>query len=252
MQELIETVGLELIVQLEPEELAARLLFLISERLARGDRPHVHLGNILNEFDRSTPSSVMSLNIPRADEMKTAVVEAWAWLEAQGLLIPASNSGGDGWRVPSRRAQKIADMTAFRQFQVSRYLAKEILHPRIADKVWSSFLRGEFDVAVFQAMKGVEVYVREASGMGADKVGVVLMQEAFKEDGGPLADMAAERGERRARMQLFCGAIGSYKNAGSHREVNLESATEATELILLANHLMRIVDARAAARSSSQ
>jgi hypothetical protein len=57
----------------------------------------------------------------------------------------------------------------------------------MADKVWLAFMRGEFDVAVFQAMKAVEVSVRDAAGLGNNLVGVSLMREAFAVDKGPLA-----------------------------------------------------------------
>jgi hypothetical protein len=63
--------------------------------------------------------------------------------------------------------------------------------------------------------------------------------------------MSAEGGERVGRMELFAGAIASYKNPHSHRDVNLDNAYEALEIIFLANHLLRIVDARNKTREQS-
>ena len=55
--------------------------------------------------------------------------------------------------------------------------------------------------------------------------------------------MTVESGELEARMHLLAGAIGSYKNL-RHRDVLLDDAAEATEVVLLANHLLRIADSR--------
>ncbi|TGR10486.1 TIGR02391 family protein [Mesorhizobium sp. M4B.F.Ca.ET.190.01.1.1] len=239
----------ELLINMETEELAGVLLRAMKERLSDPIAlagPYLQLHTALLDLQGQQHPFDDSPAYPqhRLGEIKRAVVEAWQWLEAQGLLIPALDSNGmNGARVLSRRADKIETQTDFARFRTSRQLSKDVLHRRFADHVWSAFLRGEFDVAVFQAMKGVEVYVREASGWGNDMFGVALMQEAFK-DGGPLVDQTAEKGERVARIQLFCGSIGSYKNPSSHRDLNLTNPTEATELILLANHLMRIVDSR--------
>jgi uncharacterized protein (TIGR02391 family) len=123
-------------------------------------------------------------------------------------------------------------------------LPRRALHPRIESAVWLAFMRGEFDVAVFQAMKAVEVAVREASGLPDSEVGVHLMRKAFDPKGGPLTNMASEDGEREALSALFAGAIGCYKNPHSHRDVQLTDPIEAVEIILLANHLLRIVDVR--------
>jgi uncharacterized protein (TIGR02391 family) len=130
-------------------------------------------------------------------------------------------------------------------------LPKEALHPEISSTVWMAFMRGEFAVAAFQAMKAIEVSVRNAGGFGNNQIGVSLMREAFAPDKGPLTDTNAERGEQVARMELFAGAIGSYKNPQSHRDVDLNDPIEAIEIIMLANHLLRIVDVRVKSRDSA-
>lgn len=87
-------------------------------------------------------------------------------------------------------------------------------------------MRSEFNVAAFQAMKAVEVAVRDASGLPNDLLGTKLMRKAFDSGKGPLTDPLAEDGEKEARSALFAGAIGSYKNPHSHRDVNLPDPAE--------------------------
>jgi uncharacterized protein (TIGR02391 family) len=90
-------------------------------------------------------------------------------------------------------------------------------------------------------MREVEIRVRDLAGAGNDDLGVGLMKEAFKK-GGRLADSALEAGEQQATMALFWGAIGVFKNPSSHRQVDFEDPTLASEIVLFADRLHRMLD----------
>lgn len=114
------------------------------------------------------------------------------------------------------------------------------LHKRL-EKVRSQFLLGEYELAAFAAMREVEIRVRELAKADASLLGVKLMRKAFGENG-PLADPSLDSGERVGVMELFAGAIGTFKNPPSHRQVDYADPTEASEVVLLADLLMRVLD----------
>ncbi|WFU71424.1 TIGR02391 family protein [Bradyrhizobium sp. CB2312] len=127
----------------------------------------------------------------------------------------------------------------------ARHLSPKRLHPRLGE-AWRSFKHEDYGAGVFLAMKAVEVAVRDAAGMSPSDLGMSLMRKAFNVFAGPLSDYSAESAERQARSDLFAGAIGSYKNPHSHRDVLLDNPAEVAEIMMFANHLLRIVDASAA------
>ena len=132
------------------------------------------------------------------------------------------------------------------ELDLKDYDWQELQHefrPAISPKVESFFSQGVYDTAVFEAFKQVEIAVRKAGGYAEAEIGTKLMSKAFNVKNGDLIDQNQQKAEKEARFFLFAGAIGAYKNPGSHRDVEI-TAEEAVEMIALASLLLRIVDSR--------
>ena len=231
----------DVLFALAPEELAETILQLACERR---EKDLIHLQSLTSDI-RGTRGVSDGYPQERESDAELALAEAWHWLTVQGLLIPAPGvNGNNGWMLLSRRAQTILSDNSFETYARSVSFPKTLLHPTIADKVWIDIVRGDIETAVFKAFRAVEVAVREAGQFADTDIGTALMRKAFEKNLGPLSDMQQPEAEREALAHLFAGAIGSYKNPHSHRTISISDVTDAQEMIILASHLLRIVDSR--------
>jgi uncharacterized protein (TIGR02391 family) len=239
----------DVLYALEPDELGLRMLPALATWQTENRVSELMLDTFLVTVIGDGHGHNAQYPLRQNATVEEAVREAWAWLEGAALLIKHR-----GYREPnhvrslSRRARQLAEEPDARKVFSARRIPKETLDPSIREEVWSLYHRGKYDTAVFEAMKAVEVAVREVSGMPAAALGVKLMREAFapSPNAGPLTDLDVDRGEQVARMEFFAGAIGSYKNPHSHRNVALDDPDEAAEIIMVANHLLRIIESRRA------
>lgn len=230
----------EVLLGLAPEELAYCVLQVANTNLQNN---LIHRDQ-LNSVDPQ-PGQPRPYPANIEGEVSLALREAVNWIEVHGLLLPApGTNGNNGFKVFSRKGRKLLNETEFQNYRKAADFPKSMLHPSIAELVWISLARGELSDAVFTAFRTVEEVVRAAGGFTDTDYGVDLMRRAFNPENGPLSDQNQLVAEREALMHLFAGAIGSYKNPHSHRTVTINDAKEAQEMVMLASHLLRIVETR--------
>ena len=179
----------------------------------------------------------------REDESELQVMRAVT--QSDPIVTQSGPIGGDITELDLKDYDRQDSPLEKSEVNASRsdFLSEHEFHPMIPQNVWSSFSQRAYGSAVFEAFKQVEIAVREAGGYAETDIGVKLMRKAFNVKKGDLTDQNQQESEKEARFFLFVGAIGAYKNPGSHRKVKM-TAEEAIEMIALASLLLRIVDSR--------
>lgn len=223
----------ERLVTLEPEEVG---MFVLKD-LCEKSKPESRYNYTLKSNVRNYANDI------DVDEVSRVLMEGWVWLEREGLIAPAPNQTGD-WFFVTRRGYSLNESGDLDKYKNAGLLPEAKLDPILARKVRPLFIRGDYDAAIFQAYKEVEVRTREAAGLGNEMIGRELMKEAFHAENGILRDSGQEASEREAVFFLFMGSIGLLKNPHSHRNIELNDPVEASELIGFANYLLNIVEDR--------
>jgi uncharacterized protein (TIGR02391 family) len=237
------------LLQYTPQTLAPILL-----RIVAGERQSGGMfwpGGILQVTFGSGMSAEHGHVYPfhKQGQVNGLVNETLELFRRDGMILPAPDTNGQhGWMVLSRDGEaSLKAPDGLDRIRALRSFPKELLHPAIANDAFAALQRGDFSTAVRGAFTAVEVAVRDVGGFTHDDYGTGLMRDAFNEKTGPLTDRSLPKAERESFAHLFAGAIGSFKNPHSHRRVAIGDLREAQRQVLLASHLLHIVDARKAA-----
>ncbi len=225
------------ILELEPEEIAPFLLDYLCKKQEEQPRQGHNLYNTTNgdQIVKYGPGEDLDL-------VGRKIIEAWSWLEHEGMLAPVPNEPNLTWVYVTQKGFKYRNKADLETYRKGNLLPKSFLDEKLVERVYPLFLRGDYDTAVFQAFKEVEVRVRNKAGLPDDLIGVKLMREAFRPQKGKLTNLDLIEGEQQSLCELFSGSIGSFKNPSSHREIDLNNPSEAAEIILFANYLLRLVN----------
>ena len=184
------------------------------------------------------------------EKIELIISEAWSWLKRECLIVQDTGLNPTFYYV-SRKGKELLKSLDFESYKKASQFPDNLIHERIRNECRLNFFRGAYDTAVFEAFKEVELAVREASNLPNNLLGTKLMRKAFEPEKGILTDRNLESGEQHAMGDLFAGAIGYCKNPQSHRDVGL-GFSGAIELILLASHLIKIVENRSTPTTTSE
>src|SRR6478735_8160645 len=123
------------LLSLLPEEIGGVLLEYITTcdvmQLGRVSRfTLTHQGDAMKGYDQQF-----------RDRVRHALMEGWSWLVREGLIAPSPDTDNETFFI-TRRGQLFADKAKFTSYLKASLLPRALLHPQIADKVYSLFIGG--------------------------------------------------------------------------------------------------------------
>lgn len=119
------------------------------------------------------------------------------------------------------------------------------IHSELILRCESHFNNKDYETCVFKAFRYIEVKIRSVANLEATDIGVNLISKAMgTKNGNPIIKISEVEAEQEGYQALFRGAIASFKNPLSHKEVEYNNSARAAELLSFASSLLHIIDSR--------
>ena len=121
----------EALLALEPEELAGIVLEVLNstDQMQRGQ---------LNRYNFSLPQNFKEYPQQYQEQISKAVMEAWVWLEREGLIAPEPGSQGE-WVFVTRRGKQITSASDLQTYRRSDLLPKGSFIPPLHKRFGQHF-----------------------------------------------------------------------------------------------------------------
>lgn len=123
--------------------------------------------------------------------------------------------------------------------------SKFVDEPEVEDVARDLFASGFYNLAVLEALKSLEKEIKKRSG--CQKSGTSLMRAVFKKDN-PMIKIndglsVSDRDQREGYEHIFAGVMLGIRNPTAHEIDWVDDAKTALEIIIFAQHLLRLVKA---------
>jgi uncharacterized protein (TIGR02391 family) len=237
------------LLKVQPEDLAPILLKLALPHLQSAG----FIPSAVTQVSSTDATAGRDYPFYKRQTVEQLINRTWNLIEREGFTEPqAGMNGRNGWRIFTEKGEAVARGEDVQKLRNALAFPASLLHPAIRETSFRAVMRsansstlGDLTDAVRAAFVAVEDAVRQAGGYKAKDFGAPLMKAAFHPDTGPMGDRDTNKplAEREGLQTLFVGAMNAYRNPVSHRALHIE-LDEAKDQLLLASHLLRIVDAR--------
>lgn len=131
---------------------------------------------------------------------------------------------------------------SFKKANLGSFLnALALLHPKILSVCRIPFESGQYDDAIFDAMKFIEDEIRTKISAQSSDFGGRLLDKAFLNESVMLI-FSAHPGEQKAAEYLYYGALGYFRNPRGHRFLETLDPHETFETLAFASLLLHMLD----------